>query len=74
MAFTPDGRWLIGGYYDGHVIIWDLSRKQILTRFRAHEEVRYLAISPDGTRLATSCCRELKLWYLDKFRESFEQR
>ncbi len=66
LGFTPDGRLLFSGGYDGRLCQWPLAAESTpATRvIQAHDGwLRALAISPDGTQLA-SCGNDalVKLW------------
>src|SRR5207253_5737611 len=55
VAFTPDGKLLLSGSFDGTVKVWDAATMKMERSFGAHEEgVQCLAISPDGSTVATS--------------------
>ncbi len=62
LSVSPDGTLLAVGQQDGSVEVSELRSGQ--TRWYAHtEEVRALAFSPDGNRLATAGLdRTIKLW------------
>ncbi len=63
LAFTPDGKFLISGGFDGHVRIWDLSTHKEQRSFRVESGTVYgLALSLDGKHLATAGRDGLKLW------------
>lgn len=52
LAFLGNGR-LVSGDEEGTVVIWDLAKKNEISRFRAAAgAVRSLALHPDGVRLA----------------------
>ncbi|KAG8941122.1 hypothetical protein FRC03_004830 [Tulasnella sp. 419] len=54
IAFSPDGRYLIGGGDRGQLIIWDITNGLQIDTFRAHlGPVESMAISPDGLRIIT---------------------
>jgi WD40 repeat protein len=62
-AFTPDSRLFIGVGRD--TILWSVGNPEPLARVPAGIfDGRALAISPDGTRLATSHDGDLRLWSL----------
>jgi WD40 repeat protein len=65
LQFSPDGKILATGGFDGAVNLWNVldGRKPIL-EIPAHEEpVFAIAFSPDGRRLATgSTDQSIKLW------------
>ncbi|MEO1132581.1 MAG: WD40 repeat domain-containing protein, partial [Cyanobacteria bacterium J06639_1] len=55
LAFSPEGQRLFIGQADGAIDIWDITRRERLHRFFAHDsEVFALAVSPDGNYLASS--------------------
>jgi WD40 repeat protein len=53
-AFSPDGRFLAAGDYDGGLTIWDVDKKTVVRkqRFEGKGMGLTVAFSPDGTRLA----------------------
>src|SRR5262249_35349510 len=51
LAFTPDGTRLLSNG-DRAVLVWDLSTGRIQGRLDYGKAVMFLAVSPDGTRLA----------------------
>jgi WD40 repeat protein/Leucine-rich repeat (LRR) protein len=69
LAFTPDGRWLITGTSKA-AKVWDLKTGQLERELTADDpgllgRVRVLALSADGTTLATTGERdELFIWNL----------
>ena len=70
LAFMPDGKRLFSGDADGIIRQWDVSEGEALRLWQAHRyRVRSLAVSPDGTHLASaggaSIYSELKLWNLN---------
>ena len=73
VAFSPDGRRLAAGTYDGNVVMWDLSRGQMSTLPKRHENldgnVRHLVFSPVGDIFASgSWDHTIQLW------DSFSQQ
>ena len=64
VAFSPDGKSLVAGDYEGSVVLWDLTSKAARARRRGHQlSVTSLAFSPDGKRFATaSKDNDIKLW------------
>ena len=55
LSWTPDGKNLAAGSVMGWVVMWDARTGRELLSFKAHsEQVRTIAISPDGRRIATA--------------------
>jgi WD40 repeat protein len=53
-VLLPDGRTLISGGYDGALVWHDIERRRSFRRLLAHQFWSWqLALSPDGTQLAT---------------------
>ena len=62
-VMEPDGKWVIGGFEDGGLVVWDVVRETPTGSFAGHPGLRYCALSPDGTRLASvSSDGSLKIW------------
>lgn len=54
-AVSADGRLLLVGNQDGTVRVWDtVKNQQILTLEKHSNRVKFIALSPDGQRIATS--------------------
>lgn len=60
LAYSPDGSVLAGGSINGYLALWDTRTWQIVQVFdvfeekRSGKEIRDLAFSPDGARLAVA--------------------
>jgi len=55
IAFSPDGKLLAAGAYNGTLRLWDLSTGKQSAVLKGHTSlINNLAFSPDGTLLATS--------------------
>lgn len=53
-AFTPDGKGLLTGSWDGLGILWDLETGLPMTRFVGHEDhIQALCLAPDGKLMVT---------------------
>ncbi len=67
IAFSPDGKWLLAGYDDYTVGVWDASTGEQVTSLRGHEStVRTVAWSPDGKLAATGSDDEtVRIWRTD---------
>jgi len=56
MAYSPDGRWLVGGGTSRNVQVWRTSDgTSVFTLNHAHQ-VSKAAISPDGSTVTTATC------------------
>ncbi|MEW5870676.1 MAG: NACHT domain-containing protein [Chloroflexota bacterium] len=55
VAFSPDGRYLVSGYDNGKVILWDMASQQITGRTLGEHSnwVSCVAFSPDGGMAAS---------------------
>ena len=62
LAFSPDGRLLATGSYDGTTKLWNIATGDTIATLTGHtNEVNSLAFSPDGRLLATDS-GTAKLW------------
>lgn len=64
LAFTPDGRRLLGASVGGYINTWDITTGKQLNRVNTQQSaVQDIAVSPDGSWLATAGdSRTIKLW------------
>jgi WD40 repeat protein len=53
-AVRLSGNTVVSGGYDGQLIWWDLAKRRAIRTIQAHtRQVRHLAVSPDGAKLAS---------------------
>ena len=58
VVFTPDGSQLVTAGEDGTAKVWDTESGQELLTLSGHAnllKLNHIAVSPDGSRLATAC-------------------
>jgi WD40 repeat protein len=67
LAVTPDGKWLVSGsgFLKGDLALWSLPTAEPAGSLPGHESsVTGLAVSPDGSHLASSGGGKVRLWDL----------
>jgi len=64
LAFSPDGRFLVGGSRSGFLHCWSVSQKVPAQSWQAHKEcITWVRFSPDGAALFTAADdRTVKRW------------
>jgi len=62
VAFSPDGKLLAGGTTAGSIRLFDLRTGEVRRDLEGGDQLRGLAISPDGRTLAAAIRKEVKLW------------
>ena len=65
VRFSPDGRWIVSGSWDGTVRIWDVSTgRQMGESMRGHTNwVKSVAFSPDGRWIVSgSADKTVRIW------------
>lgn len=64
LAFSPDGKTLVSGAYDGGVVLWAVTEPHVLARILEHQTggSGTVAFSPNGTVLASGLEGEIALW------------
>ncbi|MFO0936894.1 MAG: hypothetical protein U0798_10310, partial [Gemmataceae bacterium] len=65
LAFTPDGKKLCSGSWDGSVKVWNVADGKELLAFRPKTKwVQGLAMLPDGKRVVVAC-DQFSLWNIE---------
>ncbi|MBW4472485.1 MAG: caspase family protein [Stenomitos rutilans HA7619-LM2] len=66
LAFSPDGRTLLGVGNDQTIYVWDVSSRKLLQRLQGHEDIIEQAqFSPDSQRvLSASRDRTARIWHI----------
>jgi WD40 repeat protein len=65
LLFTPDGKLLLSGGFDGAVRIWDMATHKELRHIRVEAGTVYsMALTSDGKTIATAGREGLRLWDL----------
>jgi len=57
LAYSPDGRWLIGGGTSRNVQVWRASDGTSIFTLNHSHQVSKAAVSPDGSTVATATCQ-----------------
>jgi len=52
ISFSANGRYLAAAYGNGQVLLWELSNRKILNQFSTSQKPGWVALSPDGRKLA----------------------
>lgn len=66
LAYTPDGRFLIGNNYrqNGHVLFWQLPKYRLANVIRNVLFPTAIAVSPDSRRVAFSSGKEIRIYVI----------
>jgi eukaryotic-like serine/threonine-protein kinase len=74
IVFSPDGRVLAVGDFDGHVHLWTVATAMPLPRVSLDGPTEQIVFSPDGRRLAGVDRETVKLWDVASGHEVFVLR
>jgi hypothetical protein len=70
LVFTPDGKQLLSGGFDGTVRVWDMTTHKELRHIKVEAGTVYsLALAPDAQMIATAGREGLRLWDLASGKE-----
>ena len=63
IVFSPDGKRIFAGGFDGFISVWDSATGRCLRRAPAGERAIFtVALSPDGKKLASGSNGRVKVW------------
>ena len=64
VAFSPDGRFLVSGQWNGALRLWRVSNGEAILSFAGHEDaISSVAFAPNGRAIASaSWDGTIKLW------------
>jgi WD40 repeat protein len=54
LSFSPDGKSLSSGYWDGTVKLWDVATGELMHTWEGPDNVECVSFSPDGSMLAAA--------------------
>jgi dipeptidyl aminopeptidase/acylaminoacyl peptidase len=74
VAFSPDGKRIVTGSFDGTARVWDVGNGQQLFPLTGHSDaIRSVAFFPDGKRIVTgSFDRTAKVWEIASRKEIYK--
>jgi WD40 repeat protein len=62
VAFTPNGKRLAAGFTGGSIRLFDVQTGKVVREFAGGDQLRGLAVSPDGRTVAAAIRNEIMLW------------
>ena len=66
VAFSPDGRWVVSGSYDGTARVWEAGTGEEAARMTHDDWVTAVAFSPDGRWVVSGswdCTARVWIWH-----------
>lgn len=70
VAFTNDSKTLVAGLASGEIWLYDVATKKKTGEIKGHgNAIDYLAMAPDGVRMAAMSMQTLKIWNLPEKKE-----
>ncbi|PON22281.1 hypothetical protein TGAM01_v208764 [Trichoderma gamsii] len=62
-AFSSDCKTLASGWRYGSINLWDTTTGLLRQTIQGHEDrIEAIAVSPDGSKIASGCASKLRLW------------
>ena len=63
IAVSRDGRWIVSGTGSGRVVVWNAESHKKACKFKGHNGVPKVDVSPDATRIASgSSDKTVRVW------------
>jgi len=62
VAYSPDGRWIVGGSAGGTLHLWDAESGDMLATYRVGSAISSVAYSPDGKRIGVGTASGVCTW------------
>jgi WD40 repeat protein len=74
LTYLPDQKWLLSGYEDGRITIWDIDSGQSVFTHSYYDsdyslDITVVAASPDGSSFITVDNKQVCVWSTQPFQE-----